>query len=236
MNELLQVCFECAENAVEEARNNCPKDFVLSCNCVLRDDYKKKMPDVFKAYRHELEDDCYRGKNGKDHPLDYRKCAAILCCVLIKEKAFSFDENKADIWYRNSIDCCSSESNTNETESERVIRKRNNITLVDTGFINYKVAYLAALHFLYRFTTYKAQEEGWLKNLLTIQSFVPYENPADEDSYDVNMILGLARADLQNRGIDMFLLSQHFYQIEMYTRLALAAEITEGQESCSIKK
>ncbi len=228
MKELLQVCFECAEDAVDEAKNNCPKDYILSCNCVLRDDYKKRAAEAFKVYRHELENDCYRGKNGKDHPLDYRKCAAILCCALIKEKAFSFDENKSHIWYCKSIDHCSAELNTNETGSERVVRKKNNILLVNTGFINYKVAYLSALHFLYRFTSYKAQDEGWLDNLLATQKLVDYDNPVEEDSFNVNMIMGLARADLQGRDIDMFLLSQHFYQIEMYTRLSLTHNTTNA--------
>ena len=44
-----------------------------------------------------------------------------------------------------------------------------------------------------------------------------YPSPLDADSFDVNVIIGMARADLGNKDFDMFLFAMQLYQIEMYT-------------------
>ena len=41
--------------------------------------------------------------------------------------------------------------------------------------------------------------------------------PGANNSFDVNIIVGLARADFSGKDIDMFMFAMQLYQIEMYT-------------------
>ena len=44
-----------------------------------------------------------------------------------------------------------------------------------------------------------------------------YPSAPNADSFDVNIIVGLARADFSGKDIDMFMFAMQLYQIEMYT-------------------
>jgi hypothetical protein len=213
----------CIDDAIKEAKAEVDISFAVQIKDVSI--LKDSVYAIYDSLRSDLEKECYHGKNGNnEHPLDYRKGSAILCCALIKEKAFSFNDDEA-------VKIASQkESSVNELHGKK--RKEYNQYLVNNLLINYKVAYLAALHFLYFFTLYEALGKEWkntngeeiykqLSETGHLCRYTEYPGEEADDSYDVSMIIGLARADLLNKKIDVYLLALHFYQIEMYTRLAL---------------
>ena len=218
-----ELLFSCVEDAIEESEIECEKAF-KEAFCLKRTDeaqLKKGINEFFCSLRNSFEDDCYHGKNGGDHSLDYRKASAILCSALIHQKSFTFNVSDA------LKDACNKEHLIQETHGKD--RKEFNRYLASNHFINYKVAYLSALHLLYYFMFYEAVNKNWTdkdghlvwKKLSSKKGLIQYISSEEEDSFDVNMIIGLARSDMYGKDLDLYFLSLQFYQIEMYTRLSL---------------
>ena len=140
---------------------------------------------------------------------------------MIHQKSFTFNVSDA------LKDACNKEHLIQETHGKD--RKEFNRYLASNHFINYKVAYLSALHLLYYFMFYEAVNKNWTdkdghlvwKKLSSKKGLIQYISSEEEDSFDVNMIIGLARSDMYGKDLDLYFLSLQFYQIEMYTRLSL---------------
>lgn len=226
-SSFFELLFSCVEDAIEESEIECEKAFAESF-CLKRTDItqlKKGINESFCSLRNSFEEECYHGKNEGDHSLDYRKASAILCSALIHQKPFSFNVSDA------LKDACNKEQLIQETHGKN--RKEFNRYLANNVFINYKVAYLSALHLLYYFACYEAIDKKWMdkkghpiwEKLSSKKGLIQYISSKEEDSFDVNMIIGLARSDMYGKDLDLYFLSLQFYQIEMYTRLLLAHSV-----------
>lgn len=228
---LYDVIVDCIKDAVRES--------FLEIDESLKDDWsiyvpqreREKAPyrDVYKGFRsirNDFEHECYGENNDHAHTLDYRKALAMLCVALIRNKVFRFSEQRAIEWYDKE---CQIINDINDDAEQKKERKKFNLKLANNIFINYKVAYLAALHFLFYFLLYETSQKGiedevWkdvFGKLSTKKHLVQYASTQDEDSFDVNMILGLAKSDMQGKELNLYFLSLQFYQIEMFTRCAL---------------
>lgn len=204
----------------------CSDDFKSYCNFEILPlaEWKKSLDRTYHRLLRELKVRCY-GATARDARMDYRKLAAVICATVITEKPYVFDLPKAQDFLLNC--------KQNMTPVER------NRWAADHLLINYKMAFYAGLQMVYL----ALQEE--LFNQAEMESddradacarllnqyghLIPYQRGEKErsetDSFDVNMIFGLAWSDRPSQGADMFFLAMQYYQIEMYTREKLFREI-----------
>ena len=107
-----------------------------------------------------------------------------------------------------------------------------NSWLAQNVYLNYKFAYYAILQLVYLTLLYYLNNPQMASTLYGISEtdattlvvalnnighLFPYPSPPDADSFDVNVIIGLARSDLTGQNFDMFLFAMQLYQLEMYT-------------------
>ena len=59
------------------------------------------------------------------------------------------------------------------------------------------------------------------KKLGELGALYKYPDSEGFDSFDINIVIGLGRADMQGHDIDAFLFAMTLYQFEMYTLLQL---------------
>lgn len=186
----------------------CDEEFYRVCNLQPKplEPWKKSLEKEYRKLRRDLKEFCY-GNRADNGLLDGRKLAAIFCKALIKEKAFRFDTNEAL--------CLLKERKKNLSSDSFNCWAAHNV------FINYKFAYYVSLQLVYL---------TLLQQLLSSEETKPdaiklnrnghlYQYPylPNTDSFDVNIIIGMARSDLGGKDFDMFLFAMQLYQIEMYT-------------------
>lgn len=179
--------------------------------------WKKRLLKKYRELREGLKKICY-GSSADVGLLDGRKIAAVICGATIQEKAFLFDVSQA---------------------KELMIKKKETMTavkfnlwLAQNVYLNYKLAYYVSLQLAYLTLLHDLQDPKTAREVydLSEEDIIPvitalnetghlvrYPFPPDADSFDVNMIIGLARADLMGYDFDMFLFAMQFYQLEMYT-------------------
>ncbi len=173
--------------------------------------YQKAVYNSYKQIREELKIVCY-GKDKKGF-LDFRKISAVLVKTLIQNKMFYFDTEKAFEILHNK---------QNEKTNGKITGQEYNQWAISNVFINYRFAYLTGVQYVYLILLSDLLEKDetipLADKLNSLGHLVKYPIPEENDTFDTNIVIGLARADMDNRDIDIFLLSQHFYQLEMYTR------------------
>jgi hypothetical protein len=180
------------------------------------EDLKPYVEKEFKTLRHQLKIECY-GEGKKELHLDSRKLGAILCASLLNVKCIEFDETKA--------------VSLSETVKNKISQKEFNKWSVDNTLVNYKIAYLASLDLVYISLIYcllnnndmlveelnETQRKGYAYKLIKQGRLCNYPLWQNFNSFAVNMIISLARADVFNREFDMQLYSLQLWQLEMYT-------------------
>lgn len=207
---------------INEAIEECDPYFVEKCGLARVSDSKLKVPveNTYRNLRERLKRECYGTSDDEKLSLDARKIAAVICCALVAEKAVAFDEDQAERMLK--------EKEIQVQKEKKADRTDLNEWIVNNFFINYKIAYLAGLRIIYRTLlaellhdemTKKAGEELNRNGCL-----FRYPRTPKLDNFDVNMVLGLGRSDLQHSEINSFMLALQFYQIEMYARQKLGLD------------
>lgn len=214
--------WELIELAINEALEECSSDFIKECGLVQVDGLKlkKSVETTYRRLRERLKRECYGVTDNGPQSLDARKIAAVICCTLIAEKALAFDEDSAAELLE--------KKETQLIKEKKSDRTALNEWIVNNFFVNYKIAYLSGLRIIYRTllaelvhteATKKAGERLNEKKCLFCYPRVP-----KLDNFDVNMVLGLGRSDIQQSEINLFMLALQYYQIEMYTRQKLGLD------------
>lgn len=182
--------------------------------------WKAAVENEFHHQRHNFKEQCYgkRRSSEGDPLLDSRKVAAVLCKTFLRCKAFQFDVNIAGLY----------------------AKKQKGILLdieytkwaVDNTLINYKFAYLVSqkLVFLTLLADLLKEENTIRQAELLNQSgrLFSYLPDSGCDTFDVNIVLGLARDDVRGRKLNMMLYAMILYQQEMYTRECLKSQQTDN--------
>lgn len=199
----------------------CPvKDLVLAecddafinntdLNTVDEQSWRDELESTYRILREACKELCYGDSTGS---LDSRKLASIFCKTLIKHKYFKFNLDKAKELLE--------KEKTNTTKDTSI-----NNWIVANILVNYKLAYLVSLQLIYLtlldelLATESTVEYG--KDLSRIKHLCKYPRMKGFDSFDVNMVICLALADIRGDDFDVLLFSMQLYQIEMYTKLQL---------------
>lgn len=209
------------QKAREAALSECDAQFRSYCEVGVRSEKSIKR-DVEKEYRRlraELRKECYSDETGK-HMLDGRKMSAIMCNALIKEKVFYFDEVRAlELLKKKKVEF--------GTRPERKVEF--NRWIANNFFINYKVAYLFSVGLVV-----ETAKERWLRENPKLGSRLNQQGwmtkyPEEEgiDNFNVSMVLGLGKGDLQGKDLDMFMYALQLFQIEQYTLFVLKSGMQE---------
>ena len=185
--------------------------------------WRESLENKFHHYRYIFKEQCYGKKEERtgDPLLDYRKVGAVLCQTLCLHKPFGFDLEKADAL---------------------AIEKKVNLKSLDytkwavnNTFINYKFAYLASQNLVYlmllddlldKNATAEMIEMG--KELNEVGRLFRYPTEPDCDTMDVNVVVALARGNINGQELNMLLYATILYQSEMYTRERLRV-IVDGR-------
>lgn len=192
-------------------------DFRERCSLQTVSGWENRLREEYRILRETLKAICY-GNNADSGLLDGRKIAAVCCGALIQVKAFTFDLDQAKALMGQKKNVMS------DVEF--------NFWLAQNVYLNYKFAYYASLQLVYLTLLYDLNDPQMAQALYGISEtdatklvvalnnvghLFPYPSPPNADSFDVNVIIGLARADLTGHDFDMFLFAMQLYQLEMYT-------------------
>lgn len=181
---------------------------VADLHTVDEQSWRENLENTYRILRKACKELCYGNTTGS---LDSRKLAAIFCKTLIKHKYFKFnlDKAKAVLAQKRSA-----------TESVDI-----NTWIVANILINYKLAYLVSLQLIYLtlLDELLAAESTitCAKELIRKKHLYKYPRITGYDSFDTNMVLCLAHADIRGDDFDVLLFSMQLYQIEMYTKAQL---------------
>ncbi len=193
---------------LQVVKDECDKEFVQICGLKTKqlDTWKKSLEKEYRTLRRTLKEFCY-GDCADNGSLDSRKLAAVFCKALIKEKVFVFDTKKA--------------MELLKTRKKEMPPDKFNCWAAHNVFLNYKFAYYVSLQMVYLTVLDQllASEETRTSaiKLNEIGHLCRYPCVPNTDSFDVNVIIGIARSDLREKDFDMFLFAMQLYQIEMYT-------------------
>lgn len=210
------------EKSIEYALSDMDQEFTDCCDVEHRE-FEHLKPLVEKEYkekRHLMKLECYSSAK-KDDCLDSRKLGALICGALIHSKCVVFDEKKA---FKLS----------NEKKKKLSIEEYNEWAAKNL-FVNYKIAYFASWQLVFVSTVYcLLNNRDMFENDIELtakarygqllsknKGFFPYPKWQNFDSFGVNMIVDLARADMNGRDLDLILYSMMLWQIEMYSLLYL---------------
>lgn len=204
--------------AADDAFAECDEDFINKCRVSRKDPvaWKNAAEKEYRNLRCELELQCY-GSTDRERTLDSSKTAAVICCTLMRKKALSFDEEQAlGLLVENEAELGSNKF------PDRIAF---NHWIVDNYFVNYKIAYLAGLRIMFETLLgellHDEATREYGRKLADMGRLQRYPVRPKFDNFDVNMVMGLGRADISSQEVSTFFLASQYYQIEMYTCLAL---------------
>lgn len=223
-------------------QKECDPAFIKRCGLDYKDTktWQKLLESAYRDLRRDLKAICYgdgRPANKtseeeqpfRDRFLDGRKIASVLCAALIRRKVFKFDVSQARA--------------LEEEKRVELAPVAFNFWAAQNVYVNYKLAYYASLQLVYLTLMYdfiqqandpalpgnEREEAVALASRLCAQKHLcPYPPPKRGDGFNVNVILGLARADLNRRELDTFLFAMQLYQIEQHTIDTLKRELARG--------
>lgn len=190
----------------------CDQEFQERCHVERKpiEKWEEELEKEYRIFRQDLKIICY-GEGANEGVLDARKMAAIFCKSIIKEKAFRYNVSEAQKMV--------------EEKKKSMSSVKFNLWAVDTVYMNYKLAYYVSLQLVYLTTLYELEEKGETQKLLELNKIghmiryplIKSSATEEVDSFDVNVIIGMARSDISMQNFDMFLFAMLLYQIEMYT-------------------
>ena len=196
------------KKVIDDIQSDCDENF--KNNCELRSKeltiWKKQLEGDYRDLRDDLKSSCYWSR--KEYgSLDGRKIAAVLAKALMRNKLFVFNTEEA-------LDLLRKQTHILDPE-------HLNLWAVNNLLINYKFAYFVSLQMVYLTLLERLlSEESTIemgRRLNAIGHLLQYPHFAPDDSFDVNVIIGMARSDFAGKDFDMFLFAMQLYQIEMYT-------------------
>lgn len=222
-------------------------DFAEACALQLRpsEEWKEELYQKYLDLRKQLKDVCYGPTTDHRSPeefLDGRKIAAVLCFALTSQKGFLFRTEEA--WQF--------AMSKREALADPV---KFNLWAVRNVYANYKLAFCASLQLVYLtlmrdllveagldekkrcLQTPRSTEQETARRLAKALNkrghLAPYFRrlPSRGDSFDVNIVIGLARADLSARDLDMFLFAMQLYQIEEHTMDLLWEDLAKEERA-----
>ncbi len=176
----------------------------------------------FHRQRQAFKRECYGEKpeRNRGQLLDSRKIAAVLCKTFLNLKPFYFDVDAADRYAM--------------TQKQRQSSVDYTKWAVNNTLINYKFAHLVGTQLVYISllsellrddTTVEMGEE-----LNRIGHLIHYRTDVCYDTFDTNIVVGIARADVENQELNMMLYAMLLYQVEMHTRERLR-DVIDGRDS-----
>lgn len=186
-------------------------EFKTKCSARILDcaEIKEKAEDYFQKRRAQLKDDYYGrdgGKENDDHRMDFHKLSAIICRTMVEHKTVTF-----------SLDECE--------EYSLKIDPHDTNWLVRNSLINYRIAFLSSVVFLYNAMLFKYQDEAQINQKLRDQrKLILYDSAQDiglHESFENYMVLDLAKRDINNRSFDYFMYAANMFQLEEYNRILL---------------
>lgn len=189
-------------------------EFKQQCNAQILNcsEIKAKAERYFQERRAQLKDDYYgqEGEKGnEEHRMDFYKLSAIVCRTMVEYKTVVFDLEKCEK-YSLSID--SHDTNW----------------LVKNSLINYRIAFLSSVVFLYNSMLFKYKDDPKLNQKLRKQRrLVLYDSTQDlglHESFENYMVLDLAKRDIQNRSFDYFMYAANMFQLAEYNGILLSRE------------
>ena len=213
--------WEFITRSVENAYSECDSMFLEQCSVKRKSksEWKRAVEKSYRDLRAKLEYECY-AEIVHDRMLDPRKTAALICCALIQEKSLQFNEDLA-IEFLGKKQATVEKGNVSS-------RLELNHWIVDNFFVNYKIAYLSGLRIVFETLRGELLSDpstvDYGRRLSELGRMQRYPCQSTVDNFDVNLVLGLGRADILRKDINTFFLASQFYQIEMYTRLALGVD------------
>lgn len=203
-----QIWEKVIQQVLEVITEECDEEFCRECSLQTKplEAWKRALEKEYRKLRRDLKEFCY-GNRADDGLLDGRKLAAIFCKALIKEKAFRFHTNKA--------------LHLLKERKKELSPDEFNCWAAHNVFLNYKFAYYVSLQLVYLTLLQQLlsseETKPYAIKLNGIGHLYQYPYSPNTDSFDVNIIIGMARADLKGKDFDMFLFAMQLYQIEMYT-------------------
>lgn len=203
-----QIWTKVIQQVFEVVLDECDTEFKEQCHLEVKAQkaHRKAVEEEYRCLRKNLKELCY-GKKADEGLLDGRKMAAIFCNALIKEKTCVFDLHAAH--------------NLLKEKKSKLEPNELNLWAVNNIFINYKFAYYVSLQLVYLTLLRELLSEDNTKQyaikLNNYGHLYQYPRVNGIDSFDVNVIIGLAQSDIYGKDFDMFLFAMQLYQIEQYT-------------------
>ena len=204
--------------------DECDPAMMKNCGLHYRDgdEWRRGLEKEFHIQRQELKRQCYNRRKPQLGPqplLDSRKVAAILCKSCLKRKAFSFDLTAAA--------SLAAEKKRTLSNAEYTVWSVHNI------LVNYKFAHLAGTQMVYLTLLSdlvhrdETKEMGLALN--KIGHLLQYPAESGYDTFDMNIIIGMARGDVSGENLNALLYAMQLYQLEMYTRERLKNMLEDAQ-------
>lgn len=188
--------------------------------------WRQEAEDTFHHWRHIFKEQCYGKKERRigNPRLDYRKLGAVLCQTFLMRKPVSFSLERAYAF--------AAEKKSELTGLDYTIWAVNNT------LINYKFAYLASQQLVYLtllasyFCEDASEDMIWMGRKLNETGHL-YRYPSENgsDTMGSNIIVGLARSNVNGNELDMLLYAMLLFQNEMYTRTKLECQLEEDKRS-----
>lgn len=221
-------------------------DFAGACGLRLRssEEWKEELCHEYRNLRRQLKDICYGPTDHRspEELLDGRKIAAILCSALVSRKGLLFNTEEAKKFAAAKKKALSDPVSFN-------------LWAVGNVYANYKLAFCASLQLVYltlmrdllveagldeknkKLQTPRTSEQETARRLAKALNkrghLAPYLRrlPPRGDSFDVNIVIGLARTDISVKDLDMFLFAMQLYQIEEHTMDLLWEDLTKEEKT-----
>lgn len=183
------------------------RDFVGAQVCNL-DKLEVMASKFFQSRRSKLKMEYYgkEEENLEEHRLDFCKLSAILCRTLIEYKVIKFDLAKCKV-FQEKID-------------------RTNVNwLVKNALVNYRIAFLTSIVFLYQSMLFRYKDEAFIDNLRhnkKLDLYSGYSREAEHESFENYIVLNLSKRDLENKAFDYLSYSAILLGLEEYNKLLLS--------------
>lgn len=202
----------------------CDSAMVENCGLHYRDgnEWRRELEKEFHIQRQDLKRQCYNRRKQQLGPqplLDPRKVAAILCKTCLKRKAFSFDVTAA--------------TSLAAEKKKRLSDPKYTVWSVHNILVNYKFAHLVGTQLVYLTLLSDLLHMDETKKmglaLNEMGHLLQYPAEFDYDTFDMNVIIGMARGDVGGKNLNALLYAMQLYQLEMYTRERLKNMAEEVQ-------
>ena len=215
--------------SIQLAVNEMSLDFRIATSVSLQDtiSYKTELESIYRRKREWLKQSYL--PHDSEPCLDFHKLAAIICRSIIGLKPIKYDIDAVE-------SVIEQQKFHNNLHDEQIKWFVNNV------YVNYKVAFLAAVGVVYANLVYWAYTkqkncsnksvaeiyEAFAKLLLEKGCLCSYVDPQSHENFENSMIIALMKNDLLQRDFDYLGFATNLYQLEYYTKLMLFQEALKG--------